>query len=278
MESIIVGIKRFFMNKNTVTIIGIIACLGILYWAYNYRIKKTTDPISIPYAIQTIGPKTLITADMVKTKKVPGGIVNENVIRTSNEIIGKYVINTAVIPEGSMFYKSQVVDWDEMPTSIAEDIPDGNTIVALPVNMDTTYGNSIYPGNYIDLYFVTNKVTDEKYGESLLMLGKFIESIRVLAVTDSSNRNVFETAGDPLTPAYLIFSVPEDMHLLLRKASYLDGTIFPVPRNAEYSANPKQTRIASSYIQNHILEQTVDVSGQDKKFISDNGAEIIGGE
>ena len=159
MESIIVGIKRFFMNKNTVTIIGIIACLGILYWAYNYRIKKTTDPISIPYAIQTIGPKTLITADMVKTKKVPGGIVNENVIRTSNEIIGKYVINTAVIPEGSMFYKSQVVDWDEMPTSIAEDIPDGNTIVALPVNMDTTYGNSIYPGNYIDLYFVTNKVT-----------------------------------------------------------------------------------------------------------------------
>ena len=53
MESIIVGIKRFFMNKNTVTIIGIIACLGILYWAYNYRIKKTTDPISIPYAIQT---------------------------------------------------------------------------------------------------------------------------------------------------------------------------------------------------------------------------------
>ena len=255
MGNIMVSIKRFLGNKNTVTIIGIIACLGILYWAYNYRIKKTTDPISIPYAIQTIGPKTLITADMVKTKKVPGGIVNENVIRTSNEIIGKYVINTAVIPEGSMFYKSQVVDWDEMPTSIAEDIPDGNTIVALPVNMDTTYGNSIYPGNYIDIYM---KAVNEN---GTLMVGKLIENVKVLAVKDSQGRHVFENSEESRTPAALIFGVSDELNILLRKASYMSSfsvVLFPVPHGVNGATEvPEATVVSSQTLKDFINANTV---------------------
>ena len=39
-----------------------------------------------------------------------------------------------------------------MPTSLTENIPDGNTIVSLPVTTETTYGNSIFPNNYIDIY------------------------------------------------------------------------------------------------------------------------------
>ena len=75
MGSILIGIKRFFKNKNTVTIIAILAALGILYGAYYFRIKKATDPVSVPYATREIGPRTLITADMIGIKKVPGGIV-----------------------------------------------------------------------------------------------------------------------------------------------------------------------------------------------------------
>ena len=163
-----------------------------------------------------------------------------------------------------------VKTWDDLPKSVYGDIPDGNTIVALSVSMDSTYGNSIYPGNYIDLYY-------QNYNDKgKLMLQKFIESIKVLAVTDSAGKSVFETNEKLAQPAFLIFSVPEDLHLLLRKASYLSGTIFPVPRNANYSnGNPKETRVVCTKIKEYILDQTIDVDVKDKKkniqINTDNG-------
>ena len=78
MGNILVGIKKFFKNKNTVTIIAILVSLGILYWAYSYRIKKATEPQNVPYATKEIGPRTLITNEMVGIKKVPGGAVTES--------------------------------------------------------------------------------------------------------------------------------------------------------------------------------------------------------
>ena len=95
----------------------------------------------------------------------------------------------------------------------------------------------------------------------------FIESIKVLAVVDSTaGKSVFETNGALLQPAYLIFSVPEDLYLLLQKATYLSGTLFPVPRNAAYSnGTPKETKIVCTYIKEYILRQAVDVDVQDNK-------------
>lgn len=270
MENIWFAIKRFFKNKNTITILAVLLALGILYWAYDYRIKRATEPKNIPVAAVQIGPRTLITKDMVTVKKVPGGIVKvPGVITSTNEIVGKYVSNKAVIPVGGLFYDSTVLTWDELPSSIYEDIPDGNTVVALPVNLETTYGNSIFPGNYIDLYYVGYNKDNDK-----LMLGKFIESIKVLAVIDSSGNDIFETAGTPNNPAYLTFSVPEKEHLLLRKASYLSGSIFPVARNAEYSNNPSNTRVSSSYIEEYILNQTIDVSKENEKYITNESTSI----
>ena len=38
-------------------------------------------------------------------------------------------------------------------------------------------------------------------------------------VKDSSGRHVFENSSEARTPAYMLFALPEDMHLLFRKAS-----------------------------------------------------------
>ena len=273
MGSILIGIKRFFQNKNTVTIIAILISLGILYWAYNYRIKKATEPVLVPYATQDIAPRALITSDMVSTKKVPGGIVDEGTLKSISEIVGKYVSDKAMIPNNSIFYMDAVTTWEDLPSSLYSDIPDGNTIVALPVTLDTTYGNSIYPGNYIDLYYKTILSSGK------IMIGKFVESINVLAVVDSSGNNIFETIKVESQPAYLIFSVDEETHLLLRKAGYLDGTIFPVPRNADYSKNPKKTRIVSAVITKHINDQAINLEEADKSLkVNDSSVEVIGGE
>lgn len=263
MTNVLIGIKRFFTNKNTVAIFTVIVCVAILYFAYNYRINKATDPVNIPYAVREISARTLITSDMVAVKKVPGGVVGKgNVVKNTNMIVGKYVTANTTIPKGSLFYSETLTsDWTEAKSSLYDDIPNGNTLVSLSVSLESTYGNSIFPGNYIDLYYVG--VENGK-----LMLGKFIESIMVLGVIDSYGNNIFEKSSFEInSPAYLVFSVPEEYYLLLEKTNYLSGNVFPVPRNASYSNNPKVTSISSSYIQNYILNQTINVASMDEKKV-----------
>lgn len=258
MNTILYGIKRFFQNKNTVTIFAIVLSIGIIYFAYNWRIKRATTPQLVPYALRNLEPRTLITSEMVGTRKVPGSIITSNVITDSSQIVGKYVSNEVEIPQDSLFYRNTLLTWDELPSSLYENIPDGNTIVTLKVDLDSTYGNSIFPGNYIDLYY---RGVDN---DGKIIVAKFIESIKVSAVVDSSFNNIFEKSSNVPNPTYLVFDVPEDMFLLLRKALFIDSSsIFPVPRNAEYSKNPKETRIVNSYIRNLITNKTINVSLQD---------------
>lgn len=258
MDNIKVALKRFIKNKNTVTIIALLGSLAILYYAYNLRIKKATEPISVPYAMRALEPRTIIGNKDVGIKQVPGGMVNgRDVITSSSMIVGKYVSEKVEIPSGSLFYSETIVTWDQLPSSLFEDIPDDYTVVILPVSLETTYGNSIFTGNYIDLYYSGYDENDK------LIVGKFIESIRVLSVIDGEGNNIFEKSKNVESPSYLMFSVPEKLHLLLRKAIYKKVNLFPVPRNAEYSLNPKSTRVSSSYIKELIEKSTIDVSLED---------------
>ena len=257
MGNIKFAIKRILKNKNTVTIMSVLLALGILYWAYYNRIKTQTEPVNVPVAVTALAPRTEITDDMVTTRKVPGGIVNDRVITNRNDIVGKYVINTAVIPEGSMFYKDTVVSWEQLPSSLYENIDEGYTVVYLPVSLESTYGNSIFPGNYIDLYYRgyanldTGNIKDKN---SKLIYGKFISNIRVLAVVDSDGNSVFETIDTPRTPAYLMFAVPEDMHILISKAKKMNGEIIPVVKKSKETGYENETKISSRVIENLINE------------------------
>ena len=55
----------------------------------------------------------------------------------------------------------------------------------------------------------------------------------------------------------MLFAVPEELHLLLRKALYIGGAdILPIPRNSEYTKNPGKTNVSSNYIKNEIIRKT----------------------
>ncbi len=251
MSNLMISLKRFFGNKNTITILCVLAALGVLFFGYNYRIKQETKPITVPYAKVDIQPREEITDDKIGYVKIPSSMLQSNTVVNANDIIGKFANYNTLIPVGSLFYRSAVVEWEEMPDSAWANIPNGYTVVSLNVSTETTYGNSIFPGNYIDLYYATYDDTGK------LLLGKLISSIEVLAVKDSSGKHVFENSAELGAPSSLIFAVPEDMHLLLRKASYLSGEIIPVPRNQAYSENPDETIVSSEYIQDFILSKTV---------------------
>ncbi len=254
MGNILTTVKRFLANKNTVTILGVLLGILVLYIGYNYRVKQATTPVTVPYAKEELSSRTLITSDMIGYMEVSSSVVknSKNLITNANQLINNYVAFGTTIPANSMFYSSQILAGNEMPDSAFADIPDKYTIFSLGVNQHTTYGNSIYPGNYIDLYF---KGVDET---NKIMFGKLIESIEVLAVKDSQGNHVFETTVESRTPSELLFAVPNDMYDLLMKAGYITGAsveIIPVPRNASYSENPGDTNVSSDYIKDFILSK-----------------------
>lgn len=259
---------KLLKNKGVVTIVAIALCLAILFFAYRYRVNKAINAVSVPIATKTLESRKLIEEEDIRTVKVAYSMITANVLLNKEYIIGKYVNYNTFIPEGSLFYDSAVVTWNKMPDSTWSDIPEGYTIVSLAVNSQSTYGNSIYPNDKIDLYYQGSIGSDR-------FVGKLIEGITVLAVKDDRGNHIFKKSAEQTNAAALIFAVPEHMHLLLRKAIYLNGSIIPVPRNASYSADTSIYRESTSRIvefinsKSHDLTPETDVKGIEEITITD---------
>lgn len=247
-------IKRFLANKNTVTLIAIIVMVVVLYLFYNWRVKQAVSTASVCYAVETIPARTLITEEMVSTKNVLSDEANaSNVIRDCSNVVGKYASYATEIPANSLFFNENIMTADEMPDAAFNDIPDGYTVISYSVDNDATYGNSIFPGDYIDIYLKT-----EDEGEKLIY-GKLIQSIEVLAVKDQDGRNVFETTVEDREAAYLLFAVPDDLYLLLMNAHFLGLEVVFVPRNNNYTEKAGETLVSSDYLKQKITEQTAEI-------------------
>ena len=255
MGNIGANLKKFLSNKNTVTIICVVIGILVLYLGYTWRVNNAINPTTIPYAKTTLASRHVITDDDIGFMEVSSTVLSKssNMIRNANQLIGKEVMYGTTIPQNSFFYTETVVSPETQPDSVTADIPNGYTLFSLPVDLHTTYGNSIFPGNYIDLWF---KGTNDY---NRLMYTNLISSIKVLDVRDSQGKSVFETSGESRTPSDLLFAVPDDMYSLLKKAQYLSGynvEIVPVPRNKNYTANPGETEVASDYVKEFILSKT----------------------
>lgn len=248
-------LKQILSNKNTVTFIAAILIVLVLYIFYNWRVSQATSPIRIPYANQTINPRTKITSEMISYLEMPSTAVKGNVVTNANNIVGMYTNVNGVIPSGSLFYSSQIVKQEELPDSFLLNIQDGYIPYNFDVNMKSTYGNSIYPGNYVDVYF-------KGIQNGKLMIGKLLENVKVLSVKDASGRPVFETSDNDRVPSQIIFAVTPEIHLLLRKAEYLSAVnIIIVPNNTSLKLEDGEEDVAvtvkSETIKNFIEEQSV---------------------
>lgn len=217
--------KKFLTNKTTVTLLGVIVGLGVLVGFYIYRVNKEVNPVRVPVAKREILATEEITKDDIEYIKVSSKFLKKiDIYKTTTDLIGKYVTTGTSIPKGGMFYSSQVVEKKELPNAIFDEIPEGYTIYQLAVNEKTTYANSIYPGDTIDLWLKTSE-------DSKLVFGEFISNIEVLAVRDKSGQNVFDvTSGRQ--PAWLLFAVKTDMYRYLKLAENISSmSIVPVPKN-----------------------------------------------
>ena len=259
MGNMLVPLKKFLGNKNTITILAVLIGIVVLYFGYTWRVNQSIAPTQVPYANQIIPAGAKITEDMIGYTDVPKEMLKEmtNIVTNPQSIIGKLVKYDSKIAQNSFFFSEELMTEDEKPDSIFSNIKDGYTIFQLAVDNHSTYANSIMPDNSIDLYL---KGADD---DNVLIFGRLISSIQVLAVRDKSGRDVFANADEDREPKELLFAVPEDLFLLLKKADYLkDFELVPVPRNDSYSEHAGPTKIESEYLRTIILSETVAIPGE----------------
>lgn len=252
------AIKKIIRDKNFVTIVGVLFILGALYWLYVHEIEKAVDPVLVPVANVTIQPRTEIIGEMISTVEMPSIAVVENVYMSAEAIIGKYTAVNTVIPAGSMFYHQAVIDKSALPDSSFIEVGEGKIPYLFPVDSESSFMNSIYPGNKIDIYMKANDETGK------VMIGKLLADLEVVAVKDSSGQDVFENTEENRQSAYFVFGLDEDIHILIRKARYLSShgvELIPVPHGGAV-ATEGETRVSTEYLRDFINANTIMLEGQ----------------
>ena len=265
MGNLTTSIKKFLQNKNTVTVLGVVLAIVVLYFAYTMRINSAISPVTVPYASQQIPAGTQITEAMISTRQVPPAMLEGDVITNKGEIIDKYSAADTVIPEGSLFYKRSVVEKEQLPANIILEYPKGYVLYNLDVSTDSTYGNSVYPGNYIDIWLkAVNRLSEDQIAQGnkdadKIMYGKLISNVQVLAVKDASGQPVFQNIDEARTPAMIVFALPEEYYTLLKKASFMrtyDTVIELVPTNESLKDEPGELAISSNDLKEWINRNT----------------------
>ena len=261
MGNLTTSIRKFLQNKNTVTVVGVVLAIFVLYFAYTMRIKSSISPITVPYASEQIAAGTQIKESMVRTRQVPPSMLEGDVITNMSEIVDKYAAADVVIPEGSLFYRRAVVEKEQLPANIILQYPKGYVLYNLSVDTASTYGNSVYPGNYIDIYLkAVTKLNEDEKVDDRIMLGKLIANIQVLAVKDSAGKAVFQNIDENRTPSMVVFAVPEEYYILLKKAEFMrtyDTTLILVPTNESLKDEPADLEISSEQLKDWINRNTI---------------------
>lgn len=263
-----VSINKFLKNKNTVTILGVLACMIILYAGYNMRINQKTALVDVYYAIETIQPKTLITDEMVGKTSVPADFIKGSYYKNYNDIVGKYSNFNTIISEGSLFYSDLLIEEQNLPDAIFYDVNEGERVVSMPVSIESTYGNSIMPSNKVDVY--VKILTDS----GKIVYGQFYENIEILGVKDSAGKNVFENTEEERTPAYVYFSLEEAKYLLFSSLQYVQEEytvneieIVLVPNTVKYDAeDPLATEVTSDYLYDYVIKKIEQIDDQKELY------------
>lgn len=277
------SMKKLVGNKNVVTLLGMILIVIVLYVFYIWRVRSSTDMISIPVAKQDIQPMEQITENKIIMVDVPVTALRGNVITSRTRLLeetkdGQKPLDHAgvnsFIPTGSFFYYSSensagnVVTNDDLPTAFLEYFEPEADMVAYSyqVNVNSTYSNSMVPGKYVDIYL---RISGDMTGQGGYQTGKLISNVKILAVKDNQGRNVFSGTNETRTPAMMIFGLPYHYSALLHTAEYLEEyvDIIAVPTTVDRNEIVPNINIDSTtlegIIQEYLVEQEIETPIED---------------
>ena len=271
MNNFGIALKKFITNKNTVTIIGIIIILILLYIGYDRTVKTSVDPVNVPVAKTRLLSEHKITYDDIGYKSVSRVVLDNNVISNASLLVNRYVNINVTIPEGSMFYNEWIVDEDKIPGKWIEkvDFENGEEAFYFRTDAIQTLGNSVLPDSYVDIYM---KAEDENGN---MIIGKLLENMHVLVVHDGSGKDVFADANSIGTPSYLGFALSHDLYILMNKATRLNGLgieliLAPQGFNSQVIAGENTILVGSETLRDYIDANTASLDDEHVEHREDN--------
>lgn len=247
------SIVRFLKNKNTVTAIGLLFIVLILWFGYYYQLQKQVKPVSVPVAAVTIQPREQITADKITYVDVPKSYISDNAVTSEEQILNMYSNFNTVIPAGSMFYSETLTTEKALPNYLLTQLKEGEYLTSFKFS-DTDNAWGIMPGDKIDIYM--RVISDE----GSVMLGKFVENVEVLGVVDSMGQSVYEVSDGSRTPDRFIFGMQEDLFLLFLRAGYLDVEFFPIQHGTWIDDSQSVIKMSTQELIDYIKSRVVSLS------------------
>ena len=111
MGSILVPFKKFLSNRNTITILGVLLGIVVLYLGYNWRVNKSIKPTEVPYSLSTLQSTTKITSDAIGYTKVPKDMIKnmDNLVTNIDKIEGMLVSFDSKIPKNGFFFSENLI-------------------------------------------------------------------------------------------------------------------------------------------------------------------------
>ena len=256
--------KKKGLSRELVTIIGVLAIVAILYFSYTYQLNKNLEIISrVQVAKQKINAGSRITSDDLDYIDVPASTLNTvRAVTNAQEIIGKYVNYDTIIPANSFFYSEALSTTDTAPNSIFKDLVEQDAAIMIAVDLEKTYGNSIMPGDVVDIY--ADAINTDSKGKTEYITGPLVTGAKVLAVLDSSGENVFANHENKRYPSYFVFTLNSEIIKLIRKAQKLSSSqysmeLYPVVDGKTYRTDGTSTLVNQSQIVDLIENATVDI-------------------
>ncbi len=261
MGNLLNTLKGMLSNKNTITILGVLLGVVAIYFVYDNRVKSTATEITVYYVKSDVPANTQLKKENIGTvsinsslaKTYKGLVTNDGQIMDSKKQY-YYTKFDHTLSTGQLLSTEDLVAPDEKLPSKMYNLDPEMKQFEIPVDTDLTQGNSIAPGNSIDLWI---KGRDQANN---VIFAKFIENLEVLDVVDN---NWMTTAGNITgNPKFLITTVDKDTWLLLEKSTMLNDYSFklvPVVRDKAY--DPKTpTLVVSERIRNIIEANTSYIS------------------
>jgi len=145
---------------------------------FNIVLQRSLDLVEIPIAKNTIHQRIPLTASDITTKKVPRAYIDEFVIEEIDQIIGKVVSFQTTIYKGMPFYYHALEDGHTTLDAPLLQLKQGQGAVAIAVDLIKSSGNTLLPGQYVDL-ILTIALKNQP-----VIVDTMFSSVRVLAVKD----------------------------------------------------------------------------------------------
>ncbi len=264
MGNILNALKGMLANKNTITILGVLIGVVAIYFVYDNRVKSATTLISVYYVRENVTSNTQLKEEMLDkvqvnsniTKTYKGLVTNLGQITTGSgkDVEYFYVNYDHNLTAGQLLSTEDLVSPSDKLPNKTYNLDENLKQFDITVDLNLTQGNSIAPGNSIDLWVLGKDDNKD------IIFGRFVENLEVIDVVDSK---WITTAGNESgVPKFLITAVDEDTWLLLKKSERLNGYQFklvPVVRDKAYDPEVP-TAVVSDTIKSIIEANTSYIS------------------